>query len=109
VPRSNSRSFKIAYPDAVAEKLQRLTYIVAGKADDPRDILKDKKTRHNIGDKPENLSPEISFVSLSSAPSSQRDGLARRSSVNNVNWCANILTPQCPDILKDRHIRPVPV
>jgi hypothetical protein len=85
VERSDSRSFKTAYPDRVADALQFLANLVSGKREDARYVFKDEKTRHNVGDNPENISPEISIVSFFSSPSSQRNGLAWRSSVNNVN------------------------
>jgi hypothetical protein len=106
VPRSDSRSFKIANPDAVADTRQVLTNVVSAKGEDSRDVFKDAKTRHNVGDNPENVSPEIAVVILSSAPSRQTDGLARGSAENNVN-CSNILTSQGFHILENRHARPV--
>jgi hypothetical protein len=57
VPRSDSRSFKTANPDAVAEALQVFTNVVRGNAEDSKYVLKDAKTRHNVGDNPENISP----------------------------------------------------
>jgi hypothetical protein len=86
VGRSDSRSFKTANPDAVADALQLLANLVPGNAEDSRHVLKDAKTRHNVGDNPENLSPEISLVIFPSSPSHHADGLAGRPSVHNVDW-----------------------
>jgi hypothetical protein len=107
VRRSDSRSFKHAYPDAVAEAVQILTNLVCGNGEDSRDVFKDAKTRHKVGDKPEYISPEISFIILPSAPTCHGDGLTWWSAINNVNWCGNVLTSQILDILKNRHARPV--
>ena len=52
VVRADSRSFKIPYPDFVAETLQIGTNIVCRNSEDSRDILSKYPTRSNFFDQP---------------------------------------------------------
>jgi hypothetical protein len=107
VRRSDSRSFKIPYPDAVAETLQVRTNVVSGNFDDSRYVFTNHPTRFKLSDQARKFRPEIPCVSLSSLPSRHAEGLTRESSINNVNWCANVLTPQLKNVLKNRHVGPM--
>jgi hypothetical protein len=104
---TDSRSFKLAYPDVVADTVQCLTNLVPGNGEDSRHVFKNQKIRHKLSGNPVNLSPQITRVFFSSAPSSHRDGLAGGASVDDVDTRFNVSALQFLYILINRHVRPV--
>jgi hypothetical protein len=85
VKRADSRSFKLPYPDAVAEALQVRANVVSGNPHDPRYVFSDDPTRSNFHDQARKLRPQISAVGFPFLFSSHAEGLTGKSSVNNIN------------------------
>jgi hypothetical protein len=104
---TDSRSFKLAYPDVVAEAVQRLTNLVSGNGEDSRDVFKHQKIRHKVSDNPVNFPPQITLVFFSPAPSSHRNGLTWGAAVDEVDPGFNVFSLQFPDVLVNGHVRPV--
>jgi len=81
--RSDSRSFKIKYPDFVAKTLQVRTNVVSGNAQDSRYVLTDDPTRRKFSDNSEHFRPEITVVPFAFLLSSHGKRLAGKSSADD--------------------------
>jgi hypothetical protein len=60
--RSDSRSFKIKYPDFVADTLQVGANIVSRDVDDSRYVLTDAPTRRKLSDDAKHFRPQEAIV-----------------------------------------------
>jgi hypothetical protein len=78
-------------PDGVTLPLQILTNVVRGKGEDSRHVFSHNPIRFNFSDQPRKLRPEISIVVFPFLAAGKREGLTRKSAVNDVN-CFNFFT-----------------
>ena len=109
---SDSRSFKIKYPDFVAKTLQVRTNVVSGNSQDSRYVLTDNPTRRKLSDNSEHFRPQVTVVPFTFLLSSHGKWLAWETSGND-SWSVNsssspkIVSCEITYVPPSRHIRPM--